>query len=284
MYNRKALHTGIAQTLSLIRQKYWIPQDRSTVRKVLRACKICQKHEGGPYQMPLMPPLPTERVSAAAPFTNNGIDYFGPLYIKTKGDTQKVMVCLYTCLITRAVRLELMQDMSAYQFLLGFRRFIARHGKPNKVISDNASQFKLAADTVDKLWTDVLTKDDVLSHVAKENIQLKFIVELAPWMGGLYERLVGLVKRSLRKAIGKILLTNEQLMTLLKAAEAVINSRPLVYVGNDINSYVTLTPSHFLSLNPKIGLPAYSCDDLTDSDYNPNVTSAERLLLHGKGV
>lgn len=282
MHHKKAFHTGVAQTLSLIRQKYWIPQGRSTVRKVLRACKICQKHEGGSYKMPLMPPLPTERVSTAAPFTNTGIDYFGPLYIKIKGDTQKAWVCLYTCLVTRAVHLELMQDMSAYQFLLGFRRFIAQHGKPTKVISDNASQFKLAADTVDKLWRDILLENDVVSYAANEKIQWKFIVELAPWMGGFYERLVGLVKRSLRKAIGKVCLTNEQLLTLLKEAEAVVNSRPLVYVGSDINSYVTLTPSHFLTLNPKIGLPTCNRDKILDNDYNPNVTSAERLLLTWK--
>ena len=165
MYPRKALHTGIAQTLSLVRQKYWIPQGRSIVRKILRAYRICQKHEGGPYTMPLMPPLPTERVSVAAPFTNTGIDYFGPLYIKAKGDKQKVWVCLYTCLVTRAVHLELMQDMSAYQFLLGFLRFIARHGKPNIITSDNASQFKLAADTISKFWADILTENDLLSYV-----------------------------------------------------------------------------------------------------------------------
>ena len=232
--------------------------------------------------MPLMPPLPTERVSVAAPFMNTGIDYFGPLYIKAKDDTQKVWVCLYTCLVTRAVHLELMQDMSTQHFLLGFRRFIARHGKPNKVLSDNASHFKLAAETVDKLWTNILQENDVVSYVANENIQWKFIVELAPWMGGFYERLVGLVKRSLRKAIGRICLTNEQLLTLLKEAEAVVNSRPLVYVGNDINSYVTLTPSHFMSLNPKIGLPAHDNSDILDKDYNPNETSAERLLVTWK--
>lgn len=71
-------------------------------------------------------------------------------------------------------------------------------------------------------------------------------------------------------------------MTLLKEAEAVVNSRPLVYVGSDINSYVTLTPSHFLTLNPKIGLPTCNRDNILDNDYNPNVTSAERLLLTWK--
>lgn len=126
-----------------------------------------------------------------------------------------------------------------------------------------------------------MTENDVQAYVANENIQWKFIVKLAPWMGGFYERLVGLVKRSIRKAIGRICLTNEQLLTLLKEAEAVVNSRPLVYVGNDINSYVTLTPSHFLSLNHKIGLPTHNSDAL-DEDYNPNETSAERLLITWK--
>ena len=71
---------------------------------------------------------------------------------------------------------------------------------------------------------------------------------------GFYERLVGVVKRSLRKAIGKVCLTNEQLLTFIKEAEAVSNSRPLVYVDEDINSKFTLTSSHFLT-NPKLDYP-----------------------------
>ena len=64
-------------------------------------------------------------------------------------------------------------------------------------------------------------------------------------MGGFYERLVGLVKRLLPKSIGKLCLTNEQLLTVLKESEAIVNSRPLVYIGEDINSGTTLTPAHF---------------------------------------
>lgn len=232
--------------------------------------------------MPLMPPIPTERVSASAPFTYTGVDYFGPLFIKAKKETQKVWVCLYTCLVTRAIHLELMYDMTTQQFLLGFRRFAARHGKPNRIISDNAAQFKLASDTISKLWGQILTEEDTVSYAANENIQWNFTVELAPWMGGFYERLVGIVKRSLRKALGKVCLSNEQLLTILKEAEAVINSRPLVYVGNDINSYMTLTPAHLLTLNPKIGLPISTGDDTDDTDYNPETSSADRLLATWK--
>ena len=53
-----------------------------------------------------------------------------------------------------------MNDMTTHQFLLGFRRFIARHGKPNKIISDNAAQFKLASDTISRLWGKILTEKD----------------------------------------------------------------------------------------------------------------------------
>ena len=52
-----------------------------------------------------------------------------------------------------------------------------------------------------------------------------FTVELAPRMGGYYERLVAIVKRSLRKATDKMFLNNEQLLIILKTAEAVVNSR-----------------------------------------------------------
>ena len=119
-YHERAFHTGCAQTLSSIRQKYWIPQGRRTVNRVLRKCSICRRHEGGPYKMPHMPPIPTERVSTSAPFTYTGVDYFGPLFIKTKKETQKVWVCLYTCLATRAIHLELMYNMTTQQFLIMF--------------------------------------------------------------------------------------------------------------------------------------------------------------------
>ena len=130
--------------------------------------------------MPLMPPIPTERVSASALFTYVGVDYFGPLFMKVNRQTQKVWVCLYTCLATRAIHLEQMNDMTTHQFLLGFRRFIARHGKPNKIISDNAAQFKLASDTISRLWGQILTEKDSVSYAANENIQWTFTIELAP--------------------------------------------------------------------------------------------------------
>ena len=72
------------------------------------------------------------------------------------------------------------------------------------------------------------TNDEVDNYLSKQGIQWKLIVELAPWMGGFYERLVGLTKRALRKTVGKKCLTEKQLSTVLTEVEAVVNSRPLV--------------------------------------------------------
>ena len=111
-----------------------------------------------------------------------------------------------------------------------------------------------------------------------EKIRWNFIVELAPWMGGFYKRLIGLVKRSLRKAICKLCLTCNQLLTVLKETEAIINSQPLIYVGDDINSGTPLTPAHFLSLNPNVGLSNFAPEDDYDISFNPKVNSAETLI------
>ena len=42
---------------------------------------------------------------------------------------------------------------------------------------------------------------------------------------------------------------------MLKEVESVVNSRPLVYVDDDVNLNITLAPGHFLSLNPRTGIP-----------------------------
>ena len=165
------------------------------IPRLLKYCTVCKRWEIGPYRMPTMPPLPSQRVRESIPFSHCGINYFGPVYVKEKSGSQKVWVCLFTCLVTRAIHLELIMDMSTKMFIICLRRFVARHGSPREIISDNAKQFKLAQDTVEKLWSQVLTESDVISYSVNEKFWWNFIVELAPWMGGFYERLNDLYGR-----------------------------------------------------------------------------------------
>ncbi|XP_053392332.1 uncharacterized protein LOC128555011 [Mercenaria mercenaria] len=168
--------------------------------------------------------------------------------------------------------------MSTEAFLNSFRRFIACRGKPREVISDNALHFKLAKHTLEFVWSSVLKSEDVQSYCSSEGISWRFIVEIAPWMGGFYERLVGIKKRSLRKSIGRKLLSSDQLITVIKEVEAIVNCRPLVYVGEDINSNITLTPSHFTCLNPNIGIPECEISS-EDPDFKVIESSADKLLV-----
>ena len=185
MIHKKSLHSGVSQTLSQIRNRYWIPHGRAAVGFVLKTCVVCHRHEGGKYKMSPMALLPRSRVSQSVPFSRTGLDYLGPLYIKTEQDAKKVLVCLFTCMSTRAVHLELVNDMSTSEFLMALCQFIAHRGKPDSIVSDNAVQFKAASKLIGVVWTGILKSEEVQSYVANERIKWSFIVELAPMDGGI---------------------------------------------------------------------------------------------------
>ena len=153
--------------------------------------------------------------------------------------------------------------MSAEKFLLALRRFFARRGKPDEIILDNASQFKVAKNAVNSVWKNVINNEDVFTYVSDNNIKWRFITEFAPWEGGFYERLVAMVKSCLRKSIGRILLTKDQLNTFIIETESVINSRPLVYVNDDLNTNY-ITPGHFLNWGMKTGTPNFETKENLD--------------------
>ena len=236
----KVLHNGIRDTLSAVRETHWILRGREAVKRVLRKCVICKRYEGKSVSSPPLPQLPEERVGEYPPFANTGVDFAGPLYIKSDG---KVYVCLFTCGITRAIHLELTTDLSASSFLQAFRRFVGRRGLPTKIISDNAKGFKAASKDISK----VIRSTAVRQYVTTRKVSWQFIVEKAPWWGGFWERLVRSVKNCLKKSVGRSLLDFEELRTLMVEIESAINNRPLTYVYDDENGITyPLTPSDLI--------------------------------------
>ena len=99
--HKQRLHSGVSQCLSQLRYKYKIPYGRATVRSVLRKCTVCRRQEGGPYKMPLIAPLTKTLATETIAFSRTGLDYLGPVFIKTSDE--KKWVCLFTCLVTRAI-------------------------------------------------------------------------------------------------------------------------------------------------------------------------------------
>jgi len=276
--HQRLIHAGVSHTLAQLREEYWIPQGRAEVRSVLSQCSLCRRLEGPPFRLPCMPPWPKERVSRSDPFQFVGLDYLGPVNVKWESELKKTWICLFTCLSIRAIHLEWVLDLSASQFLNCLRRFVSRRGRPDVIILDNAPQFKLVHTVVDREWRRIFQDKEVMSYVSTEGIKWKYTIALAPWQGSFYERLVGLVKRCMRKSIGKKHYSLEQLATLLTEIEAVLNSRPLTYVYEVYCSF-TLTPGHFLAANRKLGLCNSSeVDSHFDEDFQPNKDSATKLI------
>ncbi|KIH42235.1 integrase core domain protein [Ancylostoma duodenale] len=195
-----------------------------------------------------MPSLPPERVNRSRPFQNVGLDYLGPVYYRDQLHSQaKIWICLFTCMATSAVHLELVHNNTAFEFLLALRRFIARRGTPDLIISDNATTFTSGNDALQKVIYNKDTIKRLSSQFANRRITWKFNTPLSPWKGGFYERLVGLFKSAFKKAIQLTLLSLSQLHTLVAEIEAVLNSRPLLSVSDTSSSSLVLRPKDFIS-------------------------------------
>ena len=91
-------------------------------------------------------------------------------------------------------------------------------------------------------------------------------------MGGYYERMVQLVKRSLRKVLGKAQLTYEELLTVLTEVEGVLNSRPPTYIYPEVTEN-PLTPSHLVTGRRLATLPDNA--QLSD-DEDPRIQTATK--------
>ena len=263
--HERVLHNGVQETLAELRSAYWVVKGRQLVKRLLRACTTCRRHEGFPCKGIPSPPLPSFRVTESWPFQTTGVDYAGPLYIRTSVPSQtKVWMILYTCYVTRAVHLDLVQDMTAETFLRSLRRFTARRGMPTRIISDNAKTFKSAAASL----ADTLESPEVRRYLANSHLKWQFNLEKAPWQGGAFERMIKSEKRCLRKAIGRNSLTYDELLTLVTEVEGVLNSRPLTYVyDSDVTE--PLTPSHLLIGYRVLTLPDPSSLEDPADDYSP---------------
>ena len=178
-FHKRLFHAGTSNTLSLMRYIYWIPQGRSAVKAVIYQSSVCRKYNGGPYKMPKLADWPKERINKAASFTYTGLDYIGPFYVKENKD-KKVWVCIFTCVTVLAVHLEIVDDMTAEQFLMALQRFISRRNTPDTIILDNAPQFKLTKTTVDKAWQQSITHENVQRFTSDAGIKWKFITEFFP--------------------------------------------------------------------------------------------------------
>jgi hypothetical protein len=275
----RMLHAGIRDIVIEIRQLYWIPKLRQTVKKIIHECVICKRWTANSYQE-IPTPLPKERCSISLTFQATGVDFAGPIYVYEKDKSFKSYICLFTCASTRAVHLEATKGLDCNSFLMAFKRFVSRRGFPEVIFSDNAKTFKKAAKDLTYIWN-ILNDENSLSYFAYHKVTWKFIVERAPWWGGFWERLVRTVKAPLKRTLRNAKLSMEEFQTVLCEVEAMVNSRPITTVYNDINDAEPLSPSHFLcgkrlTISPDIPFE-FQKEEMTKSNMNRRLRHIESL-------
>lgn len=192
-----------------------------------------------------MASLPQSRLQAfTPPFYNPGVDYFGPLLVKERRSTVKRYGCLFTCLVTKAVHLQIAHSFEADSFIMVLRRMMARRGKPRNIYGDNGTNF-VGAERELQECLDRIDQAKISDTLSQDRIQWFFIPPSAPHFRGAWERLVKSAKTGL-KIILNGQLNNETLLTFMAEIESLLNSRPPTHVSVDPQDLEPITPSHFL--------------------------------------
>ncbi|KAK4329183.1 hypothetical protein Pmani_000412 [Petrolisthes manimaculis] len=255
----EAKHSGREYVLAVLREKYWIPQVRPLINKVLSSCITCMRVrcDTGTQKMAC---LPTDRVTPGDPaFTNVGIDCFGPFLVKRGRGREKRYGCLFTCLAIRAIHIEKLHSLDTDSFINALSRFAARRGLPKKIRCDNGTNFiggeRELREAVQQ-WND---SHKIREYMLRQRIVWEFNPPTASHMGGVWERQIRSVRKILKCVLHQQLLDDERLDTVLCEAEAIVNGRPLTLVSGDPQDWNAITPNSLLLLRPTENLPGKYC-------------------------
>ena len=214
-------------TLHKVRREMHGPSLTVAVNKIVRQCNACRILRARHYDYPEMPALPNSRLAAEKPFAICGVDYSGPHNVKFGRGRKKVWIALFTCMVSRAVHLETVPDLTSEAFLQALQKLAWHKGTPRVLMSDNATTFVRA----NKLLMEIHDTQVVKDSLAIKGIAWTFTPTRAPWFGAVYERLIGVLKKELIKLIGNSLITLHEMNCHLAEVEYIINSRPLIKVG-----------------------------------------------------
>lgn len=252
-------HLGREHVLAKVREQFWIPGARILIRSILHHCITCKKINAAPITQQ-MAPLPADRTTAfEPPFSYTGMDLFGPLHVKHGRGTAKRWCCLFTCLNTRSVHLELVNSLDADDFILCLRRFINRRGEVTQIRCDRGTNFVGAERELRESleeWNRQIERE-----LVQRGCRWIFQPPTASSMSGVWERMVRSAKNVLKATIGQRTLTDPALQTLLTEIERILNGRALTANSEDPNDLQALTPAHFLMQRTSICLPPGVFDD-----------------------
>ncbi|MES9882784.1 MAG: hypothetical protein ABW185_18100 [Sedimenticola sp.] len=284
-HHEKVEHQGRHFTEGAVRSAgYWIIGCKRKLSLIIHKCVKCRKLRGK-FESQKMSDLPVDRITPGPAFTSVGVDTFGPWSIitrRTRGGqaNSKRWAILFTCLTTRAIHIEVVEDMSTSSFINALRRFVAIRGNVKEFRSDRGTNFIGA---IDKLNITAINVEDgpMEDYLYKNGAVWIFNPPHASHMGGVWERMIGVTRRILDSLLTNVAagkLTHEVLVTLMAEVTAIVNARPLVPVSSDPECPEILSPAMLLTgkTNTTSALGEFDMKDL----YKAQWRSVQALADH----
>ena len=179
-------HAGREHVLAKLHEQYWIIKANSAVCQLISSCVICRRIKSTPQEQK-MADLPEDRLTPAPPFTYVGVDYFGPYVTKESRKERKRYGALFTCLVSRAVHIEVAHSLDTDSFRNALRRFITRRGQGREIRSDNGTNFVGARRELREAINEMDQKE-IIEKLRQQNIDWKSNPPAASHMGGVWER------------------------------------------------------------------------------------------------
>ncbi|XP_068204809.1 uncharacterized protein [Palaemon carinicauda] len=193
-YHEHSNHIGVMHVLSLMRDKFWAIKGNAAVRRVLSRCIRCRRAHGKVIEQ-LMADLPPDRMELGKPpFYCNGVNLFGPFFVKRGRAQIKHWGVIFTCLNMRAIHLEEASNLKSDSFISVFRRFLARCGQVKTVRCDCGTNIVESRKVLDSSY-EFLVENKVPNELPRCWVEFIFNPPGASHFAGAWEQLIGTVRR-----------------------------------------------------------------------------------------
>ena len=154
-------------------------------------------------------------------------------------------IVLFSCLVTRLIYITIIPNRNTESFLRALKELSGRYSEPRLIYSDNEGAFSRTNEMLKKI-TD---RPEMKAKLLSKGITWKFIPSRASSMGGIYERMVGIIKKEIMKMQSRQVFDEYDWRAHMIEIESVINDRPLTYVSDKEEEPAVITPKAIFSGN-----------------------------------
>jgi len=256
-HHEMVAHQGRGITTGKLRDSgLWIIGCSKMVSSHIHRCVTCRKLRGT-KQDQKMADLPEVRTEETAPFTFCGMDCFGPFIVHEGRKELKRYGLIFTCMASRAVHIEVLDDMTTDAFINGLRCFVAIRGPVRTLYCDQGTNFVGASHELKSALKEI-QDEKIRNFMMEHQCDFQMNTPSSSHMGGVWERQIRTVRNVLEGLLSlhSVRLDTSTLRTFLYEAMAIVNSRPLGPESlNDPCSLEPISPNQLLTMKSQVVVP-----------------------------